>query len=201
MKAVIITERELTHKYFKNPPTLETSRLILRKMLKSDCADMYEYASDNRVTEYLLWEPHPGKLYTYKYLAYLQSAYKAGKFFDWAVTCRSDGKMIGTCGFTSFDFASNSAEVGYVLNPCFWGMGIAPEALEAVINFGFITLDLHRIEAKYMLGNERSRKVMEKVGMTFEGVRRDSVFSRGKYASVGVCSIISDEYFSSRGGF
>ena len=179
---------------FRDPPTLLTPRLLLRKMLKQDSGDMYAYASLPEVSEYLLWQPHESEAYTRRYLSYLQSRYRAGDFHDWAVTWRADGTMIGTCGFTRFDIGANCAEIGYVLNPRFWGMGIAPEAARAVLRFGFTELRLHRIEAHYMLGNDRSRRVMEKLGMTFEGIARDSIFVRGKYVSVGICSILEEEW-------
>ena len=67
--------------------------------------------------------------------------------------------MIGTCGFSSFDFANNSAEVGYVINPAYQKRGYAPEALLEVMMFGFMELNLHRIEARYMDGNDASRKI------------------------------------------
>ena len=104
--------------------------------------------------------------------------------------------MIGTCGFTRFHTDANSAEIGYVLNPLYWGLGIAPEAVRAVMRFGFRELHLHRIEARYMVGNNRSRRVMEKVGMEFEGISRESMFVKGKYVSVGTCAILRGEYLS-----
>ena len=181
---------------FKDPPTLRTGRLILRRLLKSDAADMYEYSSDPNVTRFLLWDPHTSIKYTTRYLAYLQSRYKAGEFYDWAVIDRKSGKMIGTCGFTSFDFQNNSAEVGYVLNPAYWHRGIAPEALAEVLHFAFMILGLNRVEAKYMVGNTDSRRVMEKVGMKFEGVARSSMYVKGRYVSIGVCAILRSEYIS-----
>jgi ribosomal-protein-alanine N-acetyltransferase len=102
--------------------------------------------------------------------------------------------MIGTCGFTRFDCAQDSAEVGYVINPAFRGRGLAPEALQAVLAYGFRTLRLHRIEARYMEGNDASRRVMEKCGMSFEGIRRESMLIKGRYVSVGVCSILQQEF-------
>ena len=89
---------------------------------------------------------------------------------------------------------SDSAEVGYVLNPEYWGKGIATEALERVLQFGFEELHLHRIEAKFMQGNERSRRVMEKVGMSIEGVLRESMMIKGNYMNIGVCSILRSEW-------
>ena len=191
-------DRELAKKYFSSPPTLITERLILRRMKRTDAKDMFEYASDPEVTRYLLWEPHADPHQTARYLAYIQSRYKAGEFFDWAVTDRRTGKMSGTCGFTRFNYEADAAEIGYVLNPRFWHIGIAPEAVRRVLRFGFEELALHRIEARYMCGNEDSRRVMEKVGMRFEGIGRDSMFVKGKYVSVGTCAILSNEFFTRR---
>ncbi len=180
---------------FRDPPKLLTARTCLRRMMKSDSYDMYEYAKRDEVTRYLLWDPHPNENYTHRYLSYLQSRYRAGDFYDWAVVMRDTYKMIGTCGFTRFSIESNSAEVGYVLNPDFWGMGIAPEVVSKVLEFGFNELDLNRIEARYMVGNDRSRRVMEKVGMTFEGVNREAMHVKGRYVSIGVCSILKSEFY------
>ncbi len=179
---------------FRDPPILDTERLVLRKMLKKDAADMYEYACLPDVTEYLLWEPHSSQMYTYRYLSYLQSRYKAGDFYDWAIILKRNDKMIGTCGFTKLNIEQNSAEIGYVLNPDCWGAGIAPEAAAAVMRYGFLNLRLHRIEARYMIGNDRSRRVMEKIGMQFEGVSRDSMHVKGRYVSIGTCAILRGEF-------
>lgn len=186
---------------FRDPPVLETPRLYLRKMLKRDSTDMYEYASRRDVTEFLLWEPHHSEAYTHKYLSYLQSRYRAGDFYDWAIVWRDTDKMIGTCGFTRFHMDANAAEIGYVLNPVFWGIGVAPEAVRAVMRFGFRQLNLHRIEARYMIGNNRSRRVMEKVGMTFEGIGRDAMHVKGKYVSIGTCAILRNEYLNMYGPY
>ncbi len=187
--------REELQRTFRDPPQLQTRRLLLRKMLKTDYRDMYEYASQERVTQYLLWRPHDSEAYTYKYLQYIQSRYRAGDFYDWAIVVRGQNKMIGTCGFTSFNTEANSAEVGYVLNPAYWGFGLAPEAVSAVLRFGFVDLRLNRIEARYMEGNSRSRRVMEKVGMRYEGTNRESMHVKGQYVSIGVCAILRSEYF------
>lgn len=189
--------RDELSRTFRNLPRLYTKRTCLRKMLKSDSHDMYEYARREEVTRYLLWSPHPDETYTGKYLAYLQSRYRAGDFYDWAIVMKDTYKMIGTCGFTRFNLESNSAEVGYVLNPAFWGQGIAAEAVREVIGFGFNELRLNRIEARYMEENIRSRRVMEKVGMTYEGVNREAIYVKGKYVSVGVCSILRSEFYGS----
>ncbi len=188
-----LNKDEIT-KVFKDIPVIETERLVLRRMLKTDADDMYDYAKRGDTTRFLTWNPHPDRKFSYQYLVYLQQKYRQGDFFDWAVVLRDTGKMIGTCGFTRFDFGNDSAEVGYVINPDFRGNGYAPEALRRIIRFGFDYLDLHRIEAKYMEQNSASRRVMEKCGMSFEGVRRESLYVKGGFVSVGICSIIRSEF-------
>ena len=187
-------KKEKIYRVFSHIPELTTERLTLRKMMVIDAADMYEYACRQNVTKYVTWHPHPDRMYTREYLQYLGNRYAAGMFYDWAIVYEPDCKMVGTCGFTSFNYLSDSAEVGYVLNPDYWGKGIMREALARVIRFGFEELGLHRIEAKYIVENERSRHAMESVGMTFEGVLRESMLVKGAYVDVGVCSILRSEW-------
>ena len=186
--------REDICKIFANIPTVKTERLILRKVCGDDVEDMYEYSCNPRVTEFLTWSPHPDKICTLEYISYLQSRYRTGDFYDWAVVVKATGKMVGTCGFTRFDYTNNSAEIGYVLNPDYHGQGIATEAVKEILKFGFERLSLNRIEGKYMVENGASRRVMEKCGMVFEGVRREGMLIKGRYRNVGVCSILKKEY-------
>ena len=181
---------------FKKIPTVTTPRLIMRKMLPSDSEDMFEYAKNPAVTRYLLWEEHVNKKFTHSYLKFIQSQYAAGNFYDWALTLAESGKMIGTCGFSSFDESNNAAEVGYVLSPDYWRQGIATEALFRVMRFGFEKLGLNRIEAKFIEGNSSSRRVMEKTGMTFEGYQRKAMLIKGEYKTIGICSILREEFES-----
>lgn len=180
--------------FFADIPLLKTERLILRQMRVGDTADMYEYSCIPEVSHYLLWSPHPHMRHTREYLNYLQTRYRAGDYYDWAVVLRDTGKMIGTCGFASFDKANNSAEIGYVLNPAYWHKGYAEEAVRRVLQFGFKELLLHRIEGRFMEENLKSRRVMERCGFTYEGLRRKAVMIKGNYETVGICAILKDEY-------
>ena len=179
---------------FSHMPNLETERLILRPMRVSDTADMFAYAHDPGVTQYLLWRPHPDPAYTRSYLEYVAGRYRIGTCYEWAVVCREDGHMIGTCGFANVDCAHNTGEIGYVINPAYRGRGFATEAVRRVLRFGFDVMGLHRAEARYILGNDASRRVMEKAGMTFEGVRRESMLIKGSYRDIGVCAVLAKEF-------
>lgn len=183
-------------RFFKTDNTIiETERLRLRRLGRRDKKDMYDYARRKEVSRYLLWSPHQDEDYTKRLIDRLLYLYKSGEYFDFAVEYRENGKMIGTCGFASVDEKNNCAEVGYVLSPDYWGKGIATEAVNAVLRFGFCDLELGRIEARYMVENTASRRVMEKCGMTFEGIYRKKLLVKGIYRDIGVCSILAEEYF------
>ena len=94
------------------------------------------------------------------------------------------------------DEENRVAEIGYVLNPDFWGMGLATEAAAEVIKFGFETMNMHRIEAKFMFGNDASLAVMRKLGMKFEGYQRDLLFVKGRYSTICTASILKSEYYN-----
>ena len=176
-------------KIFTKIPDLKTERLVLRKITKSDLLDVYEYASDPEVSRFLLWRPHPDLSYTSQYLKLVLRNYKKQNFFDWAIALGDSNKMIGTCGFTSFDIQNNCAEIGYVLNRKYWGRGIAVEAAKKVIDFGFNALNLQRIEVNFMPSNASSRRVAEKCGMHFEGVMKERIYVKGNYQDIEVYAI------------
>lgn len=180
---------------FLNMPELHTKRLLMRKMLPVDCNDMFEYASREEVTRYLLWSPHPTVLTTKLYLNSIQREYSKGRHREWALICRENNKMIGTCGYTRIDEENRTAELGYVLNPEYWGYGYACEAANKLISIAFDYLEMERVEIHFMSENVNSMKVGEKCGMKFEGILRHSMFVKGIYRDIGICSILRDEYY------
>ena len=187
-------KREKIFKTFSNMPTLYTERLSLRAMHPIDAEDMFDYARRPEVTKYLLWREHEDIGFTRDYLNYIGQRYALGDFYDWAIIDRESRRMIGTCGFTRIDAANNCAEIGYVLNPDFHCKGYGTEAVKRILEFGFCELSLNRIEARFMQENEPSLKLMKRVGMSFEGYFRDLVFVKGRYRTVGICSILRIEY-------
>ena len=181
-------------KYFSHMPTLETERLIFRAVKRSDLQDINEYASNPKTSEFLLWEPHKSLEYTREFIELVISRYKSGEYNDWALVHKETNKMIGTCGFTRIDQENSIVEIGYVISPEYWGMGFATEAASKIIEFAFDELQVNRIEAKFMFGNEASLAVMKNIGMKFEGYQRDALFVKGKFRTIGVSSILKREY-------
>jgi len=105
-----------------------------------------------------------------------------------------DAKMIGTCSFGSWERDHRRAEIGYVLNRRYWGQGYMTEVVRAIIAFGFRELGLNRIQARCEVPNIGSARVMEKAGMSFEGVLRQQLFEKGSYRDMKMYSILRSEW-------
>ncbi len=102
--------------------------------------------------------------------------------------------MIGTIDFVSWNQHHGNAEIGYALSRDYWGKGICTEAAKEIIAFGFERMDLMRIQAKCMVDNIGSAKVMEKVGMTYEGTLRKAMKIKQEHVDLNVYSILLEEY-------
>lgn len=191
-------DRATIKQIFFSPPVIYTDRLILRPILPRDARDMFEYSRDPEVTKYLTWEPHTNVRYTKRHIERIGEAYREGIFYDWALELKDGGKMIGTCGFTSFSFNDASCEIGYVLNPKYHGMDLATEAAERVIRFAFERLSASSVCARCMKDNIASRRVMEKCGMVYQRDVEHTVIKQKRYVTVSQYSITSDEYLSAQ---
>lgn len=138
---------------------LNTSRLILRKITIEDVKDIYEYASKEETSKFLTWKPHKSIKETEEYVKNAASRYNESTF-RWGIVDKSENKLIGVIDFVKIDETNNECEIGYVLNPKYWGKGIMKEALPKVLNYLFKEVGLEQINAKVELGNIASEKVL-----------------------------------------
>ena len=153
--------------------TLETRRLILRRFREEDAEDMYRnWASDPEVTRFLTWPAHTGPEVSLAVLKSWIPRYEDGGFFNWAVEWKENGSAIGNISVVKLNEAAEAADLGYCLSRAFWGRGIMPEALRAVIGYLFDEAGLNRIAACHDVNNPKSGRVMEKAGMRKEGILR-----------------------------
>ena len=164
---------------------IETHRLVLRPFEPEDAEDMFvNWASDPEVTKYLTWPTHQSVDVSRAVLADWIPRYADGGYFNWAIEWKESGKAIGNISVVSLDEQGESAEIGYCLGRSFWGRGIMPEALRAVIRYLFDTADLQRITAGHDLNNPNSGRVMAKAGMALAGTLR----SMGRN-NQGICDV------------
>ena len=181
-------------RFVGGPPRLETDRLVLRKMTPGDAAAVFAYASDPEVTRYVLWETHRSVEDSRAFLDLTVRKYEGGGEPDWGMVYKGDGRFVGTCGFVGWSREHARAEMGYVLNPRYRGRGLVPEAVRAMIAFGFEKMDLNRVEARCVVENTASARVMEKAGMTYEGTLRQREFLKGAYRDMKLYAILRGEY-------
>ncbi|MEG4146751.1 GNAT family protein [Microcoleus sp. Pol12B5] len=176
-------------------PTIETERLLLRKITLNDATDMFEYACNPEVSEYTMWSTHTSIEDTKYFLKSITKMYKKRELVDWGIVHKAEKKFIGTCGFVEWSMTHSRAEIGYALSRRYWGEGYMSEAVNAVIEFGFREMFLNRIVARCEVNNIASARVMEKVGMQLEGILRQQLFVKGRYWDLKLYSILREEFF------
>ncbi|MDR7482064.1 MAG: GNAT family protein [Armatimonadota bacterium] len=179
---------------FGDLPVLETPRLLLRPLTLEDAADIYAYASDPEVSRYVTWHAHRSIEDTRTFLHGALALYAAGQVAPWGMVHRADGKVIGTCGFVSWYPDHGRAEIGYSLARAYWRQGYTTEAVRRIMRFGFEVMALNRIEARCEIPNVASARLLEKVGMTFEGILREHVYGKGRYRDMQMYSILRREW-------
>ncbi len=103
------------------------------------------------------------------------------------------GKVIGSCGFLNMRTQHFRAEVGFELSKDYWGKGIASEALEAIVQYGYRHFQLERIEALIEPANFPSQKLIEKQGFKKEGLLRHYEYTLAKFDDLYIYSIIKEE--------
>jgi ribosomal-protein-alanine N-acetyltransferase len=174
----------------KDLPTLETERLILRKMVLNDAEAVFAYASNSEVSRYTLWETHRSIEDSRAFLEFATQKYENGGEPDWGIVYRGPGCLVGACGLVNWEAEHARAEVGFVLSREYWGRGLMSEAVRAILRFGFERMNLNRIEARCIAENAASARVMEKAGMVYEGTLRQREYIKGAYRDIKLYAIL-----------
>ncbi|NCC83451.1 MAG: N-acetyltransferase [Clostridia bacterium] len=149
--------------------TIQTERLLLRAFREDDLADFYAYASVPGVGEMAGWPHHTSLEIS---AGILRSFIEGREIF--AIIDQAGGRLIGSlglhCSWANDDerYATLKAkEIGYVLAKDFWGQGLMPEAVRAVVAYCFYSLGLDALTCSHFLTNPQSARVIEKCGFTF----------------------------------
>ncbi len=165
---------------------IETDRLILRQYRVEDADDMYRnWASDPEVTRFLTWPAHGSIEVTQYVVNSWVSSYEDGAVFHWAIELKASGHVIGDIAAVKVIPEIDAAEIGYCLGRAFWGQGIMPEALKAVILYLFEQAGMNRICAGHDVNNPKSGRVMDKAGMKLEGILRQAGLN-----NTGICDMV-----------
>ena len=118
--------------------------------------------------------------------------YESGELATFAVIRNSDEVLIGTVGLT-LTKQFRRGELGYWVGTPFWNQGYCTEAAESIIRFAFSTLNLHKIEAYHLASNPASGRVLQKLGMTKEGLLRDHASRSGQFEDLVVYGLLATD--------
>ncbi|ANC76290.1 GCN5 family acetyltransferase [Fictibacillus phosphorivorans] len=179
---------------FMNLPTIETNRLLLRKITIEDAEDMFQYGSDEEVSRFVTWDTHQTLEDTKEFIQFVLTKYENGDLAPWGIVRKETNELIGTIDFVSWHLNHKTAELGYVIAKKYWGQGIATEAGKEILNYGFKNMNLVRIQARCFVENGGSERVMKKLGMSYEGTLRKSMFAKGKHRDLNVYAILKEEF-------
>jgi ribosomal-protein-alanine N-acetyltransferase len=165
---------------------LESERLILRKLVQGDLGDI------------IAWENQPGarsaEIQAREFLDYCFREYRVWGFGPWGILLKETGTIVGNCAFPHIIFKELCGEVNYYVAPRHRGKGLAPEALKALLQFGFGDIGLTRIQARCEPDNLSSERVMQKAGMKFEGLIEHALISKDPSPKQKLYAILREEF-------
>jgi RimJ/RimL family protein N-acetyltransferase len=174
-------------------PVLITERLLLRPFSLEDAPAVERLAGTKEVADTTLTIPHPyppGAAESW--IGTHRDDWENGTGVNYAIIEKGREELVGTVGL-SIDSRHKSAELGYWVGPPFWNRGYCTEAARAVVAMAFDTLHLHRVESRHFVRNPSSGRVMEKLGMTREGVQREAMLKNDRFEDLVLYAVLSTD--------
>ncbi|WP_114393336.1 GNAT family N-acetyltransferase [Oleisolibacter albus] len=174
--------------------TLTTERLLLRPLTLADADDLFPVFNDPDSMRYWSHLPHKDVDETREKLQRVLEDEDTAR--TWAVT-RDGGRCLGWISL--FGAQDRLIWLGYILLPQVRGQGFAAEAVTAALDFAFGPWDMHRVEANLDPRNDRSARLLERLGFTREGTRRADFLLGGTYHDTLIYGLLSHEWQQRRG--
>lgn len=177
-------------------PILAGDRVVLRPISLADAAPMFASLSDKESMRLTGTQ----QTFTFEEVKqYCQKVMKADDRADYAITAKGDPTYLGEVVLNDIDWINRSAGFRIALaREALFGQGYGTEATRLMIDYGFQTLNLHRIELEVYDFNPRAQHVYEKVGFVQEGVRRDALLWNGRYQNAIIMSILEEDWTNLR---
>lgn len=191
-KETIISFNTLNH---VGTISLTTERLVLRRFTIDDSESVYNnWTSDSEVSKYMRWQHHKNIEETELKIHDWANRYNYSNFYQWAITFKDSDEPIGAIGLFVVNESDMCGDFAYSISRKYWGMGVASEALKAVLIFAFETVGFNRIESFHSANNPASGKVMLKAGMKLEGLARQKYKSNVGFEDSYMYSILKEEF-------
>lgn len=183
----------------QNQPTLETDRLTLRPFQLEDAWDVERLAGRREIADTTLNIPHPYPVGTANaWIAKHAPAWERQTDATFAIIETRTSQLAGAISLMSINLEHRRAELGYWIAVEDWNKGYATESGRLMLQLGFESLGLHRIEGRHFQRNPASGRVLVKLGMRHEGVHRDWAIKWGKFEPALVYSILETEWRTAR---
>lgn len=175
---------------------IESQRLLLRPFCEEDAQDMFDrWAGDEVVTRFLPWAPHRDVAITRDRIRQWVEQYTYDHVYHWAIVPHESGHVVGSISVQALRERTRACEIGYCIGRAFWNRGYATESLRVVLKLLFEQVGLHRVQALHHQQNPASGRVLEKAGMTREGILRDFAQDPdGSWYSLHLYSILEREW-------
>jgi [ribosomal protein S5]-alanine N-acetyltransferase len=176
------------------PAVLTTSRLVLRPFALADAPDVQRLAGAPEIADTTLLIPHPypdGA--AEQFIAATQTDFEKGENYVFAITLRGTGELYGSIGL-KMDPRHERGEMGYWIGVPFWNRGYGTEAGHALLRFAFDTLRLNSVTAHHFIRNPASARVLQKIGMTYEGHLRQHVKKGDRFEDLHCYCILRSEW-------
>ncbi len=173
-------------------PEIETERLFLRCIEKTDAPAILFLRSDEMVMQYIDREKTKTLEEAEIWIQMIRDALDTHEGILWAITLIDEPDiLIGTISFWRLIKQHYRAEVGYMLHPDYWNKSIMKEALRVVVNYGFTVMKLHSIEAHINPENTASASLLVKSGFIREAYFKEDFFFRGRFIDSAVFSLLA----------
>ena len=176
--------------------TLETERLILRRITKEDADEAFNnWTNDPKTARYVTWKPHGIVENTKKLFEIWENEYQESHTYRWVVEVKELNQIIGTIDVVHKSIRDKTAEIGYCYGSKYWSNGYGTEALTKVIDYLLNEVGFDLLEAKHFITNPASGKVMEKAGMKYEATLRKRMIDEytGERVDLKVYSIMKED--------
>ncbi|MFZ1947053.1 MAG: GNAT family N-acetyltransferase [bacterium] len=178
-------------------PRLKTTRLVLRQFALSDAAEVQRLAGDRAIADTTLEIPHPYEDgMAEQWIATHVPKFEAGEQVALAITLADSSRLVGAVGL-AVQARFDRAEIGYWVGKPYWGRGYCTEASRAVVGWAFAELKLNRIFATHFKRNPASGRVMQKLGMTEEGLLRQHIKKWDRYDDLVIYGLVRSEWSAS----
>ncbi len=176
-------------------PILESPRLQLRPLERSDSLAIQRSAGNREISDTMISIPHPYPTdEALRYCARQQDERKAGRAVTFVIELKAEGAFGGLVELRGIDREHLLGELSFWLDVGAWGHGYMTEAVRAIVRYGFEDLGLNRLFAYHMVRNPASGRVLEKNGFKQEGLLRQRVRKWGKFEDVALWAILQKEW-------